>query len=172
MPLDRWRAVMVRRSLLGTFSFEQSAFVSSAKEYPLRILGLLYAMVAAELNEDQEASALLASELELREREHFPEAAVAIAAAALHRSGGWPLPDHVRSSIPVGMLTVIESLLQGDRPTEVRLEPDEDPVTAAVRTVAACWSWYVDGDTVAARELARQHCVRMSLFRLENGLDG
>jgi len=157
--------------LLDELLVEQCIFVSSAKEYPLRILGLLYAMVAAELNEDDEATALLASELELRERDHFPEAAVAIAAAALHRSGTWPLPDHVRSSIPHGMLAVIEGLLRGEHPVEVRLEPNEDPVSSAVRTVAACWSWYVDGDSDAARELARQHCVRMSLFRLEHGLD-
>jgi hypothetical protein len=144
---------------------------ANAKEYPLRILGLLYAMTAAELNDDAEAGAMLRAGLEQREEEHFPEAAVAIAAAALHRGGYWDPDDPTFAIIPHGIRDVIERLLSGEHPGEVRLEPEEDPVVAAVRTVAACWSWYVGGNVEAARELARQHCVRMSMFKIENGLN-
>lgn len=147
-----------------------TSMAANAKEYPLRIIGLLYAMAAAELNDDHEATALLRGELEERESEHFPEAAVAIAAAALHRSGYWSSDAPELQAVPRTMMDVIEKLLDGERPGEVRLEAEEDPVVAAVRTVAVCWSWYVGGDLNAARELARQHCMRMSMFKLENGI--
>ena len=136
-------------------------------EYSLRILGLLYAMAAAELNDDREARDLLRSDLERREEEHFPEAAVAVAASAVHSIGLAALSDPMLDAVPDGIMQVLTNFLRGERPGEVVLDEDEDPVDSAVRTVALCWSWKADGDEEAAREIARQHCMRMELYKAQ-----
>jgi hypothetical protein len=140
-------------------------------EYSLRILGLLYAMAAAELNGDHEAKHLLRSDLERREEEHFPEAAVAVAAAAVNAIGVAALEDPMLDTVPVGIMRALTELLRGERPGEVVLDETEDPVDCAVRTVALCWAWKTDGDSTAALEIARQHCVRMELYKMYRRAD-
>lgn len=132
-----------------------------------RVLGQLYALAAAIINDDPPAERLLASEMTDDEREHILEAAVAVSASCIGRTtnGDDPFSDPGMASIHPMLRDAIEVVLAGGRPERIVIARDEDPVTAAENAVAATWLWSAGGDRETAATIARQHCARLVHYR-------
>jgi len=132
-----------------------------------RILGQLYALAAAVINDDAPAELLLASEVTDEERNHILEAAVAVSASCIERTvnGNDPFSDPGMATIHPVLRDAIETVLDRGRPGRVILGLHEDAVMLAKTAVARTWLWSAGGDREAAMVIARQHCARLVHYR-------
>jgi hypothetical protein len=136
-------------------------------DHAAAVLGSLYALAAAVINDDADAVVLLATELTPAQRLDLPEAAVAVAASCISNTsdGDDPFSDPDMASVHPSLRRAIDVVLTGEHPGPITFDTHDDVIEASVRAVAQTWLWMTGGDAQSAAVIARQHCARLIRYR-------
>lgn len=146
---------------------ERATIATMKDDHATAVLGSLYALAAAVINDDADAVVLLATELTPAQRLDLPEAAVAVAASCISNTsdGADPFSDPDMALVHPSLRRAIDVVLTGEHPGPITFGVGDDVIQASVRAVAQTWLWMTGGDAANAAVIARRHCARLVRYR-------